>query len=1023
LKKARETKPQAEGVRKRGEGEIVVLVCQGTGCLSGRSDKVLAALSSEVERLGLSSVKVDFTGCHGFCQQGPIVVVEPEGTFYTRVEAEDARDIAEQHLRDGRPVERLFYRDPVSNEPVALYKDIDFYKKQRRIVLRNCGRINPEKIDDYIQSGGYEGLQKALCEMEPAQVVEEVKKSGLRGRGGAGFPTGVKWEFCSRSVSDTKYVICNADEGDPGAFMDRSVMEADPHSVLEGLIIAAYAIGASKGYFYVRAEYPVAVTRLAIAIEEARSRGFLGENILGRDFSFDVALKEGAGAFVCGEETALMASIEGKRGMPRSRPPFPAQSGLWGKPTNINNVETLANVPQIIVNGADWFRSIGTETSAGTKVFALTGKVANQGLVEVPMGTPLYEVVFGIGGGILDNKRFKAVQTGGPSGGCLPAKLLNIEVDYESLSQAGSIMGSGGMVVLDEDTCIVDLARYFIEFTQNESCGKCTPCRLGTQQMLKILKGITAGRGRLEDVDLLLELAESVKKGALCGLGQTAPNPVLTTIRYFRDEYEAHIRWGKCYAAVCRELVEAPCRHTCPAGVDVPRYVRYINEGRFADALAVIRERIPFPSVCGRICVHPCETKCRRSQLDDPIAIRALKRVASEHGGAAPELTPAKPTGKRVAVIGAGPAGLTAAYYLSRLGHGVVVFEALPKPGGMMRVGIPRFRLTEDVLDAEIADIQRAGFEIKSGERVKSVESLLEDGYDAVFVGVGAHKGLPMGIPGEDSPGVMDCITLLHDVSLGRGAELSGRVAVVGGGNAAMDSARVAFRQGADEVLLLYRRTREQMPAADEEIEDAFSEGVRPEFLVVPVEISEKNGKKAVKCRRMTLGRIDSSGRPSPVPIEGSDFVIEVDTVITAIGQNPHFGEEIGCELDRRGWIRVDQETVMTPRAGVFAGGDVVTGPASVIEAIAAGRRAAEQVDLYLGGAGSIEEVFAPVEEAPSEGVKEEEGERRRVAVPKVDVEARLRSMDEVELGYTPELAMEEADRCLRCDLEEVDEE
>ncbi len=676
------------------------------------------------------------------------------------------------------------------------------------------------------------------------------------------------------------------------------------------------------------------------------------------------------------------------------------------------------------MNGAEWLRSIGTKTSAGTKVFALTGKVANQGLVEVPMGTPLYEVVFGIGGGIPGNKRFKAVQTGGPSGGCLPAHLLNLEVDYESLSQAGSIMGSGGMVVLDEDTCVVDLARYFVEFTQNESCGKCAPCRLGTRQMLKILNDITTGRGRIEDIDLLLEIAESVKKGALCGLGQTAPNPVLTTIKYFRDEYEAHIRWKKCFAAVCRELVIAPCRHTCPAGIDVPRYVRYVQEERFADALAVIRERIPFPSVCGRICVHPCEAKCRRGQLDDPIAIRALKRIAADYGAPAPQPTAAEPTGKRVAVIGAGPAGLTAAYYLSRLGHAVTVFESLPKPGGLMRTGIPRFRLPEEVLDAEIASIQKAGFELRTGERVDSVERLLTNGFDAVFVAVGADKGLSMGIKGEDNPAVIDCITFLRDANLGRAAELSGRVAVVGGGNAAMDAARVALRQGAEEVLLLYRRTREQMPAADEEVEDAFSEGVQPEFLVTPIEIGGANGKLSIKCRRMMLGRIDSSGRPSPVPIEGSEFTIEVDSLVPAIGYAPAVEETFGCELDKRGRIRADRDTLMTSLPGVFAGGDVVTGPASVIEAIAAGRRAAEQIDRYLGGSGNIEEVFAPTQEEPPEGVEEEEGERRRVAIPKISMETRIRSMtEEVDRGYTPELAVEEASRCLRCDLEEVEEE
>jgi len=1009
-------------IKNAANGHLV-LVCQGTSCLSGGSDKILAAFSAEVQRLGLFDLKVDFTGCHGFCQQGPIVVVEPEGIFYTRVAPTDVQEIAEQHLRNGKWVERLFYQDPVTNRSIPFYKDIEFYKKQHRIVLRNCGKINPERIEDYLARDGYEALRKALLEMEPHHVIEEVKRSGLRGRGGAGFPTGVKWELCARSHGSPKYVICNADEGDPGAFMDRSIMEADPHAVLEGLIIAGYAIGAQHGYIYVRAEYPVAVKRLSVAVEEARSRGFLGRNVLMTDFSLDVSIKEGAGAFVCGEETALMSSIEGKRGMPRPRPPFPAQAGLWGRPTNINNVETLATVPQIIVNGAAWFTKIGTPQSPGTKVFALTGKVANCGLVEVPMGTPLYEVIFGVGGGIMHGKRFKAVQTGGPSGGCLPVDLLGLPVDYESLAGAGSIMGSGGMIVLDEDTCVVDLARYFVEFTQSESCGKCVPCRLGTRQMLSILKDITAGRGQPQDIELLVEIAEAVKQGSLCGLGQTAPNPVLTTIRYFRHEYDAHIRLRKCFAAVCRELVIAPCRHTCPAQVDVPRYIRHIHRGEFDRALAVVREKIPFPSVCGRICVHLCETRCRRALLDDPLAVRALKRLAAEQSRLGLALVPVASTGKRVAVVGSGPAGLTAAYYLARRGHSVTVFECLPRLGGMMLAGIPRFRLPQDVLEDEIADIQRAGFEIRTNTKVDSLDRLLSDGYHAVFVAVGAHRAQRMLIPGEDGEGVTDCITFLRQTNLGTGRRLSGRVAVIGGGNAALDAARVALRQGAAEVILLYRRTRAQMPASDEEIDDAFSEEVKPEFLVAPMRIDRSDGKLAVTCRRMKLGRIDSSGRPSPEPIEGSDFVLHVDTIITAIGQTPDIDKGIGLERDARGLIRVNPETMMTSREGVFAGGDAVTGPSYVIDAISSGRQAASQIDLFLGGTGNIEEVFAPVEEPIARQMREEEGERRRVQIPKLPKGSRIASMDEVELGYSPEMGIEEADRCLQCDLEELEEE
>jgi len=532
-----------------------LLVCRGTGCVAGGSDEVYETLKREVESSGLKDVKVDFAGCHGFCEQGPIVDIEPEGFFYTQVKVEDVPEIIQSHLVKGQPVERLFYRDPTTGATIPYYHDIIFYSKQRRIVLSNCGHINPERIEDYLAAGGYQALKKALLEMTPEQVIEEIKRSGLRGRGGAGFPTGQKWEFCRRSPGDEKYLICNADEGDPGAFMDRSILEADPHAVLEGMLIAGYAIGAHQGYIYCRAEYPLAIKRLEIALEQMKEHGLIGDNILNSGFSFQIAIKEGAGAFVCGEETALMASIEGKRGMPRSRPPFPATAGVWGRPTNINNVKTLATVRHIINNGADWLASIGTETSKGTAVFALTGKTRNSGLIEVPMGMPLQDIIFDIGGGIIGGKRFKAVQTGGPSGGCLPASLLHLPVDYESLTQAGSMMGSGGMVVVDEDTCMVDLARFFLSFTQAESCGKCVPCRVGTRQMLEMLEHITAGEGKPGDIEKLEQLARLIKATSLCALGQTAPNPVLTTIRYFRDEFEAHIYEKRCPALSCTELI------------------------------------------------------------------------------------------------------------------------------------------------------------------------------------------------------------------------------------------------------------------------------------------------------------------------------------------------------------------------------------------------------------------------------------------------------------------------------------
>jgi NADH:ubiquinone oxidoreductase subunit F (NADH-binding)/(2Fe-2S) ferredoxin len=553
-----------------------IFVCQGTGCVSGKSLEITEALSKAVAEQGLKDIKVDFTGCHGFCEQGPVAIVEPDDIFYTHIAVEDVPEIVTSHLRNGKPVERLFYKDPLTGKAVPHHKDIKFYSMQQRIILRNCGKINPERIEDYLATGGYEALKKALQQMTPEQVISTVKKSGLRGRGGAGFSTGRKWELCRNVKGDQKYMICNADEGDPGAFMDRSTMEGDPYTVLEGMTIAAYAIGASEGYIYIRAEYPLAVKRVRIAIDQAERASYLGKDILGTNFSFKIHVKEGAGAFVCGEETALMASIEGKRGMPRPRPPYPAVSGLWGKPTTINNVKSLATVPVIITRGADWYAGIGTEKSKGTCVFALTGKIANSGLIEVPMGIKLREIIYEIGGGIPGGKKFKAVQTGGPSGGCLPDSYLDKTVDYESLTAAGSMMGSGGMVVMDEDTCMVDVARYFLSFTQSESCGKCVPCRVGTKQMLDILRRICDGNGKEEDLPLLQKLSEQIKAGSLCALGQTAPNPVLTTLQHFKDEYKAHIEEKRCPAKVCNALVSyfilpdkcqgcGICARDCPA--------------------------------------------------------------------------------------------------------------------------------------------------------------------------------------------------------------------------------------------------------------------------------------------------------------------------------------------------------------------------------------------------------------------------------------------------------------------------
>ncbi len=534
-----------------------ILVCAGTGCVASGSLKIKQALEDELKKQNLQNeIKIILTGCNGFCAQGPLIVVYPEGIFYQALKVENIPFLVEEHFLKGRLVKSLMYTPPAEKEVIPAMRDIPFFNLQVLRALRNRGLIDAEQIDEYIARDGYLGAAKALLEMTPGEIIQEVKESGLRGRGGAGFPTGLKWEFCAKARGDVKYILCNGDEGDPGAFMDRSILEADPHAVLEGMVIGAKAIGAHQGYLYVRAEYPLAIKRLEIAIAQAKEYGLLGKNILNSGFDFDVEIYQGAGAFVCGEETALMTSIEGKRGMPRPRPPFPAHKGLWQKPSVLNNVETFANIPQIILQGGKWYATLGTEKSKGTKVFALTGAINNIGLIEVPMGIPLRQIIYDIGGGIPNKRKFKAVQMGGPSGGCIPESHLDIPVDYESITETGAIMGSGGMVVMDETTCMVGIAKFFLEFTQDESCGKCVPCRIGTKVMLDKLEDICAGKGEEGDIELLQELAEDIKNTALCGLGQTAPNPVLTTIKYFRDEYEAHIKEKRCPAHSCLALLK-----------------------------------------------------------------------------------------------------------------------------------------------------------------------------------------------------------------------------------------------------------------------------------------------------------------------------------------------------------------------------------------------------------------------------------------------------------------------------------
>jgi NADH-quinone oxidoreductase subunit F len=1005
---------------------LTVTVCGGTGCSAFGSAPVRLAFEEEIRRRGLAGrVSVLTTGCHGFCQQGPVVVILPSKIFYPKVSVEDVPGIVEQTLLRGEVIDELCYIDPASGRAMAREGELPFYAKQTRRVFRLNGLIDPVDLDGYIARDGYLAAVKALEQMTPEQVVEEVKTAGLRGRGGAGFPTGLKWEYCRRAQGERKagagkVLICNADEGDPGAFMDRSVLEGTPHAVLEGMIIAAYAIGADAAIIYVRAEYPLAVKNARLALEQARDAGLLGENILGRGFDLEISIHEGAGAFVCGEETALIASLEGGRGQPRPRPPFPAQSGFRERPTTINNVETLANVPLIVLEGSEKYRSLGTETSKGTKIFALAGKVNNTGLVEVPMGSTLRQIVFDIGGGILKNRRFKAVQMGGPSGGCVPAAYLDLPLDYESVKKIGAIMGSGGLIVMDETTCVVDIARYFLEFVQAESCGKCVPCRVGTRRMLEILTRICAGEGEEGDLEDLERLARTVGSASLCGLGQTAPNPVLSTLRYFRHEYEEHIRFRHCRASVCEALVGSPCGHACPADVDVPRYVGLIAENRLAEAAGLIRRRNPFLAVCGRVCDAPCERRCRRADLDEPLAIRALKRYVGDNTAPPPAATVGGAA--EVGILGSGPAGLSCAYFLALMGRRSVVYEALPVPGGMLAVGIPEYRLPKDALSRDIDFILSHGIELRTGSPVASLGELAEDGFKALVVATGAHRGRELGVEGGTLGGVMDALKFLRGRALGLDTDCGRRVVVIGGGNAAVDAARSALRLGAEEVRLVYRRSRAEMPAYEEEIEGALEEGVELLELAAPRRISGAGGRvRRLELVRMRLGAADPSGRRRPEEIAGSEFGLDCDTVIAAIGQLSST-EVAGEEAARTaaGGLSADARTGATPREGVFAIGDCVSGGATVVEAIGAGQRAAAAIDRMLGGSGMLPAGESFRGRRPSEEDLEKIIPRSRE--PVLAAGRRRRSFAEV-LGCLPAAeAGCEAGRCLRCDLERAEQ-
>ncbi len=1018
---------------RREEGIIEVHVCM-TGCRAYGAAGVLEALNDEVKARGLArQVEVRATGCHGFCAKAPVIAIEPMGVQYQEVAPDDAADIVGLTLKKNQLIDRLAYRVPKTFQPIYYRSQIPFYAKQERRVLANCGRIDPTQIEHYIAAGGYQALVKALSKMKPGQVIEEVQAARLRGRGGAGFPTGLKWKFARQAEGRPKYVVCNADEGDPGAFMDRAILEGDPHAVLEGMLLGAYAMGSEYGYIYVREEYPIAVDHLKLAIEQAHALGLLGENILGTGFNFELSLRLGAGAFVCGEETALMASIEGQRGMPRARPPFPAQAGIDSKPTNINNVETWANVPLIIKNGSDWYGQVGTADSKGTKIFSLAGKVNNTGLVEVPIGTTVKKVIYDIGGGIPKGRAFKAVQMGGPAGGCVPAQFLNLEIDYDTVQRVGAIMGSGGLVVMDENNCMVEIARYFLSFTQSESCGKCAPCRLGTTQLLEILTRITRGQGRLEDIATIRDLGETLTEASLCGLGQACSKPALSTLRYFLKEYEDHIREHRCAGAVCDAMVISACQHACPAGIDVPNYVAAVAEGDYEKSVEIIRERNPFPAVCGRICIHPCEYKCRRGELDEPVAIRALKRLASDwyFKNIGPQRDPFPVTRKeKIAVVGAGPAGLTCAYFLAKMGYQTTVFEAQPVAGGMLGIAVPEFRLPRQVIEEEIRYIENCGVEIRYNSPIDAKHTfsdLLDEGYRAVFIAAGAQASKRMGIPGEEEglAGLYYGLDFLSKVRTGADVPLSGKTVVIGGGNVAVDVARTALRSGAREAQIFCLEARDEMPAWEKDIEEAIDEGIVINPEASPSRITHKNGRVSGIEFTHCVCVFDDEGCFNPTcDLEDTRF-IDADNVIISIGQAADMSFlDADSKLERQLWgtLVVNTNTLATNVPGVFAGGDFTTGPTFAIRAISSGRRAAIAINKYLTGDESP--VYIPDEKSArhtAAGLALDEDsteDKPRVEVEFEDAGERIKDFREVEKGFTEEEGRREAKRCLRCDLE-----
>ncbi len=1038
-------------VRERGLAKYLpakprIAIGMGT-CGSGNgAEGVYHAFADEIDRRGLDIVLAR-VGCFGFCAEEPLVNLWAPGrpmVILHRVQSDSVvrilDDLAVGRVTPELPLCRVEDWDHITSHirfgagypELPLWKEVPFFKGQKKIVLRNCGLISPDDIEEYIAVGGYQALYKVLIDARPDVTIEQIKAAKLRGRGGAGFLTGIKWEYLRKAEADKKYIICNADEGDPGAYMNRNEIESDPHSLIEGMIIGAYAMGASEGIIYIRAEYPLAVHRITQAIEQAREYGLLGENILGRGFNFDIHVVEGAGAFVCGEETSLISSLEGRAGRPMPRPPYPAKKGLYGRPTSINNVETWYNIAPIVSKGAAWFTETGSVKSPGTKVFSLVGKVHNTGLVEMPLGTPLKTFVYDIGEGGTNGRHIKAVQTGGPSGGCIPMEMFDTPVDYETLAQLGSIMGSGGMVVMDEDNCMVDVARYFIEFTHSESCGKCVPCRVGLDKALRVLNQFTTGKAPVSALDMLDELGRMIRETSLCGLGQSAPNPVLTTMRHFRHEFEDHVRAKRCRSGVCEELALSPCENSCPLHMNIPRFLQLYKEGRLEDAfLSVILDN-PLPASTGRVCQHPCEHRCRRVTVDQPVNMREVHRFIADsiyesdrYPAMIEKVLERKmaPTGKKIAIAGAGPTGLTAAFYLCLFGHEVTIYDSNPRGGGMLRYALPDYRLPKTILEKELQLIRELGVKFVPETRVGFDITLneIDNTYDAVFISIGTWKESWVYLPGTELKGVMHALQFLEALSKNEEVALGRKVAVIGGGNAAIDSARTALRKGS-EVTVVYRRERKDMPAIVEETDAAEAEGSEFIFLATPHRIvGDRDGRvKALEAFKTRLGEFDSSGRRKPIATE-EIIRLECDTVILAVGETVDldFARASGLKIKESGTIEVDRFSLESSRSKFYAGGDAISGASNVSNAMGYGKKAARNIDERLMGVRRFERIWPEFEyeqEPP-----EQTSDCRRHHVREVPAAIRVNNFEEAVFGLAAEEALAEAGRCLRCDIKKGD--